>query len=448
VSGAGDDDVIEKRNTHDARGFLHANREAPILFARRRIAARVIVNEHERARARAERDAQRIGERNRKPVEASGGNASRRTEPVPTVEGEYPKLLVIERQEARAPCGDRERVWERRCRTGRELAGYAKAELDRGFEAKTRADAEPVESGIDGEERQASFRDDGTEDCGQGIDAPIALKDSGDELERGELAWNHGDEGTFCGHGAPVSSVRAARDARNSRDKSMLGPSVDNRRLSADRGEWPPKEPGMAAARLSSMVRFIVPSTLARFAALAALALPACSGPAAEEEVAQDDGELRTRAPAYFVQAVLTDTPLELYDKLTVTPSVVSQGAKLTGPGIFGIVCTHVAGDEACTLNWVQRREDASRQFILSGPVAKSIALALPANDRTYQNGDVGFRCDIQKGGLLSSDIYTCSFSGLTPTVKLVSGKVNVTAAVELSESDAQSAIDKYFPTM
>jgi hypothetical protein len=201
----------------------------------------------------------------------------------------------------------------------------------------------------------------------------------------------------------------------------------------------------MPAARLSSMLRLIVRAT---FATLATLALSACSASPADEDVAQDDGELRTRAPAYFVQARLTDNPLELYAKLTVTPSVVSQGAKLTGPGVFGIVCTRVAGDEACTLNWVQRREDASKQFILSGPVAKSIALALPANDRTYENGVVGFRCDIQKGGLLSSDIHTCSFSGLAPTVKLVSGKVNVTEAMELSEADAQSAIDKYFPTM
>lgn len=185
--------------------------------------------------------------------------------------------------------------------------------------------------------------------------------------------------------------------------------------------------------------------------ALALLACPACSAAPSEEDASNDadEAEVRTaEAPVYLAQAVLTANPNELYDKLTVTPSAVARGAKVTGPGLFGIVCARVAADESCTLNWLQRRDDASSSFILSGPVAKAIALALPEKDRAYENGDVKFRCDVQKGGMLSADGYRCSFTGLTPKLTEVKGRVNITPNVELSEADARSAIGKLFPTM
>lgn len=169
------------------------------------------------------------------------------------------------------------------------------------------------------------------------------------------------------------------------------------------------------------------------------VAVTACSADVdAESDTAEGAVEL---APIYLSQAPLTNNVAELYNKLNVLPSVVSGGAKVSGPGLFGIVCTH----EACTLNWLQRQDWPSSQFILTGPVAKAIALALPEADRTYENDGVKFRCDVQKGGLLSADRYNCAFGGLKPTVQAVAPSVMITPNVELKEADARKAYDKYF---
>ncbi|MFO0674274.1 MAG: hypothetical protein U0235_32470 [Polyangiaceae bacterium] len=181
-----------------------------------------------------------------------------------------------------------------------------------------------------------------------------------------------------------------------------------------------------------------------------ALSLLACSAPASSDDGADpaasesSEGALKNAAPVYFAQASLGTNAGALYQKLNVLPSVTSGGAKVTGPGLFGIVCTNV--DATCTLNWVQRIDTKSTQFILSGPVAKAIFNALPAADRTYQDGDVKLRCDVNKGGMLSSDIYSCAFSGLEPKIEQVSGKVQVTDRSELTESEVRSAAEKLFP--
>lgn len=182
--------------------------------------------------------------------------------------------------------------------------------------------------------------------------------------------------------------------------------------------------------------------------ALALLACSACSASndGAEASGRDEEGEIRAaQAPVYLVQASLGSNPNALYDKLTVTPSIVARGAKVTGPGLFGIVCTRVAGDEACSLNWLQRGENASASLMLSGPVAKAITLALPEKDRFYEDGDIKFRCDVQKGGALSSDLHSCAFTGLMPIVTEVKDRVRITANVELAEADARSAMDKLF---
>lgn len=183
---------------------------------------------------------------------------------------------------------------------------------------------------------------------------------------------------------------------------------------------------------------------------LSMMTLLACSagdaGSDADPSPTESEGALKSsaQAPVYLAQASLGANAGALYQKLNVLPSVTSGGAKVTGPGLFGIVCTNV--DAACSLNWVQRSDTAMRQFIVTGAVAKAIFAALPASDRTYEDGDVKLRCDVNKGGMLSSDTYSCAFSGLDPKVVQVAGKVPITERSELSESDARSAADKLFP--
>ena len=97
------------------RPFGDRARERDVLVARRRIAARVVVHEHERARRLAQRDAQRVARGHVQPVDAARGHAPRRAQPVPPVEREHPELLVIERGEARArPRLDRRAVGQLR----------------------------------------------------------------------------------------------------------------------------------------------------------------------------------------------------------------------------------------------------------------------------------------------------------------------------------------------
>lgn len=184
----------------------------------------------------------------------------------------------------------------------------------------------------------------------------------------------------------------------------------------------------------------------AHVAAFAALSLAACSSPT--DENGEDEGAAKiAAAPVYLVQASLSTNPVELYDKLTVS-SIASRGVKVTGPDLFGIVCTNEGDNATCTLNWLQRHEDAASSFILTGAVAKSIALALPERDRTYESGKVRFRCDVQKGGVLSADLYNCAFSGLDPVVRRIAGSVRITERSSLSEDEARSAAETLFPRM
>lgn len=187
---------------------------------------------------------------------------------------------------------------------------------------------------------------------------------------------------------------------------------------------------------------FLAAVIFAPVLACSAEASPADDGAGGATET---EGALKqAQAPVYLAQASLGTNAEALYQKLNVLPSVTSGGAKVTGPGLFGIVCTNV--DATCTLNWIQRMDSAPRQLIVTGAVAKAIWTALPANDRTYEDGDVKLRCDVNKGGMLSSDTYSCAFTGLAPKLQQVIGKVQITDRSELSESDARSAADKLFP--
>ncbi len=115
---AREDDVVEERNPHRVGGDGHAARELEILGARRRIPARVVVHEDERARRLAQDDAQNVARSDRQAVQTAERDPPRGAESVPAVEREGPQLLVGQRAELRAPprrhrqaAGERGRVF-------------------------------------------------------------------------------------------------------------------------------------------------------------------------------------------------------------------------------------------------------------------------------------------------------------------------------------------------
>jgi hypothetical protein len=96
----GDDDVIEERSTDQLRGLCEAAREGDVFLTGRRVPARVVVHEDEGARGLAQRAAQRVPRRHRKPVEPTLAHASRGTKRVAPVHRDEPQLLVIEGRNA------------------------------------------------------------------------------------------------------------------------------------------------------------------------------------------------------------------------------------------------------------------------------------------------------------------------------------------------------------
>jgi len=67
-----------------------AKREFHVLLARRRVAARVIVHQHHRARPFTQRDAQRITHVELQAVKSSARDASLRAQAALTVDREHP----------------------------------------------------------------------------------------------------------------------------------------------------------------------------------------------------------------------------------------------------------------------------------------------------------------------------------------------------------------------
>jgi hypothetical protein len=88
--GARDDDVIEERRGYDVGGVGDALGELDIFSARGRVAAGVVVDEDERARSFAERDAERVARGDEDAVKSPCGHAPRRAKPVGAVERENP----------------------------------------------------------------------------------------------------------------------------------------------------------------------------------------------------------------------------------------------------------------------------------------------------------------------------------------------------------------------
>jgi hypothetical protein len=77
VLASRDNDVIDERDSDDARCCRHGVCEGDVFFARRRVSARVVVHQHEAARPLAERDAKRIACHDMEPVQAARGDPAR-----------------------------------------------------------------------------------------------------------------------------------------------------------------------------------------------------------------------------------------------------------------------------------------------------------------------------------------------------------------------------------
>jgi hypothetical protein len=88
--GARDDDVIEERRGYDVGGVGDALGELDVFSARGRVAAGVVVDEDERARPFAKRDAERVARGDEDAMEPPRGHAPRRTKAVAAVERENP----------------------------------------------------------------------------------------------------------------------------------------------------------------------------------------------------------------------------------------------------------------------------------------------------------------------------------------------------------------------
>jgi hypothetical protein len=91
--------MVEKWCPYDGGCIGHRSRERDIFLARSRIAARVVVDQNERARGFAEGHANWIARRDVKPVDAAGGHPARSAKTVVTIEREEPEFFVVERRE-------------------------------------------------------------------------------------------------------------------------------------------------------------------------------------------------------------------------------------------------------------------------------------------------------------------------------------------------------------
>jgi hypothetical protein len=108
--------MVDERGPHEIARVGHPLGKLEVFGAGRGIAARMIVNEDERARSFAERDPQGITQRCEYALEPANSDAASRPQAIAGIEGEDPQLFVIERREVPVrPKGDRGSLREMDC---------------------------------------------------------------------------------------------------------------------------------------------------------------------------------------------------------------------------------------------------------------------------------------------------------------------------------------------
>lgn len=96
VTSSCDDDVIDQWHSDEFGGFGDHARHRDVLGRRRGITARVVVDEHDRARRVCEGSPQNVACRNRAAMETALRDATRSAGSVPSVESQHPELFVLE----------------------------------------------------------------------------------------------------------------------------------------------------------------------------------------------------------------------------------------------------------------------------------------------------------------------------------------------------------------
>ncbi len=91
-----DDHVIYERRPDDDRALGDSTREHHVFVTRRRVAAGMVVNDHDGARRVSKCDAQDIADPDVKTVDPSRCHTSCSPKAMPPVEGQDPKLFVVE----------------------------------------------------------------------------------------------------------------------------------------------------------------------------------------------------------------------------------------------------------------------------------------------------------------------------------------------------------------